>query len=130
MTWQMVYWITRLDAIRNVSIGVAISLAITVIVLFIVGFSYCGDNTSTQEDKKIQRQYRRVAARCVCPLVFLLFLITFIPSTKEACAIYLIPKIVNNEQVQKVPENALKLLNAKFEEWIDEQIGDTDATQD
>ena len=130
MTWQMVYWITRLDAIRCVSIGVAILLAITVVVLFVMGVSFCGDRTSASEDKTIRRQYRKVTVRCMFPLIFLLFLIAFIPSTKEACAIYLIPKVVNNEEVQKVPNNALKLLNAKLEEWIDEQIGDEDAPQD
>jgi hypothetical protein len=46
---------------------------------------------------------------------------SLIPSTKEAAAIYLLPKIVNNEKVQKLPENFTNLLNAKMEEWI----GDT-----
>ena len=45
---------------------------------------------------------------------------TLVPSTKEFAAIYLIPKIANNEQVQKVPDNLLKLLNAKLEDWIND----------
>ena len=72
---------------------------------------------------------RFIAPSFALGLVFIVVW-AFIPSTKEACAIYLIPKIANNEQVQKIPENALRLLNAKLEEWIDEQIGDTDAQQD
>jgi hypothetical protein len=47
----------------------------------------------------------------------------FTPSTKEMVAIYMIPKIVNNEQVQKLPDNAMKFLNGKFEEWINDMAG-------
>ena len=46
----------------------------------------------------------------------------FTPSSKSAAAIYLIPKIANNEQVQQVPENALRLLNTKLQEWLQDSI--------
>jgi len=43
-----------------------------------------------------------------------------VPTTKEAVAIYMIPKIANNEQVQKLPDNAMKFLNGKLEAWIND----------
>lgn len=41
-------------------------------------------------------------------LFFLLFALT--PSTKQAAAIYLIPKVINNESVQNISTNTLKIL--------------------
>jgi hypothetical protein len=44
------------------------------------------------------------------------------PTTKQAAVIWLLPKIVNNEQVQAVPEKALKLLNKQMDEWLEENL--------
>lgn len=56
--------------------------------------------------------------RFVIALAILLSLNMIVPSTKQAAAIYLIPDIIANEQVQKLPENAVKLLNT----WMEEKI--------
>ena len=127
MTWQMVYWITRLDMIRVLMIVCTVfggGGTLSYIVFWIASKVECEEEA--RKDRKIYKALR--------PTIYFFFIslmgLTFIPSTKEACAIYLIPKVVNNEEVQKVPNNALKLLNAKLEEWIDEQIGDEDAPQD
>jgi hypothetical protein len=41
-----------------------------------------------------------------------------IPSSKQAAAIYLVPKIANNEQVKQLPNNAVSLLNKQLEAWM------------
>ena len=46
----------------------------------------------------------------------------FLPTTKQACAIYVIPKIANNEQVQQIPDKVLEYGN----KWLDEQLKDLD----
>ena len=40
----------------------------------------------------------------------------FIPTTKEMCAIKIIPRVVNNEKVQELPEKFVELAN----EWVEE----------
>ena len=52
-------------------------------------------------------------------LIFLLLLgtNTFLPSSKEAAAIYIIPKIVNNEKFQGMANNGLQVLEALSEQW-------------
>ena len=126
MTWQMVYWITRFNAIISLCnwffvFGLSAFLVGLCVAL---GFADC--------DKEIAKKIlKRYVLSIALPIVLLSASAkAFLPSTAEACAIYLIPKIANNEQVQKIPENALRLLNAKFEEWIDEQIGEADDKQD
>jgi len=119
MTWQLVYWITRFDAI-NV-------FAIVSVVLGGISGLFCFMHCSIEEEMHNLGRWLRIP---ITILLIGILLFLFIPSTKEACAIYLIPKIINNEQVQHVPEKALRLLNAKFDEWIDEQMGDDNAKQD
>ena len=42
-----------------------------------------------------------------------------IPSSKTIAAVYLVPRIAENEQLQEIPNKALKLLNGKLDEWIE-----------
>ena len=56
--------------------------------------------------------------RAVVTGLVAILVLAFVPNTKQAAVIYLLPKIANNEQVQKLPDNALKLLNAKMEQYL------------
>jgi len=51
--------------------------------------------------------------------LFAVFLATalMVPNSKTIAAMYLIPKIAQNEQLNKIPEKALNLLNSKLDEW-------------
>ena len=51
-----------------------------------------------------------------------LFTLLFValPNTKQAAAIYLIPKIVNNENVQEIADNSLKGIRVLAEQWLEE----------
>lgn len=108
-SWD-IYWITRLDAIVGVLILAAVLLPVAVFVL-----AFYGD---VRHDKC--SYYKTGIVRCCVVFIAVVLLSTFVPSTKQFAAIYLIPKIANNEQVQKLPDNAMKFLNGKFEAWIDD----------
>jgi len=41
----------------------------------------------------------------------------FLPSSKTAVAMFVVPKIVNNEDIQEMPQNVFKLMNEKLKEW-------------
>jgi hypothetical protein len=107
MTGWEVYWFTRLDQIQVVFIVITIVLAICLPTAGIIG-SIEGNWESIK--KWILGGCWVLAVSIVCGI--------FIPNTKQAAVIYLLPKIANNEQVQKVPENFVKLLNTKMEEWM------------
>jgi len=51
-----------------------------------------------------------VALLCITPCVLL-------PTSKQAAAMFAVPKIINNEKAQELPDNILNLSNA----WIKEQ---------
>jgi hypothetical protein len=111
-SWD-IYWITRLDSIQAffvVSVFIIGSALLAFLVLLFAEDCW---------DEHGGKYFAGVA-------IFLCMLVGGIltPSTKEFAAIYLIPKITSNEQVQKLPDNMMKLLNGKLEEWI-EDIGKT-----
>ena len=120
MTWFDVYLFTRLDAIHGFFQGLMVVIGIfsgaAMLTLLLIGF--------IEECDELKHIGIRVAKYTIPAFFFCVFMYGLIPTTKEFAAIYLIPKIANNEQVQQIPENALKLLNAKFEEWLKDATGE------
>ncbi len=114
-SWDM-YWITRLDSINAFLVITAI---IGLIAGCIVAVCY-GMWIAEKSENEHWKYYRRILITDGIISLGLLLISCFIPSTKEFAVIYLIPKIAANEQVQKIPDNALKLLNGKMEEWIND----------
>lgn len=60
---------------------------------------------------------------------YVIFIISFIiyvfmPNTKQLAAIYLVPKIVNNEEIKGVASDSLNLMKVKIKQWLDETIKD------
>ena len=121
MTSSLVYWITRLDAIQNVCECVAIGMVFITLGYIIVRI-YEAVEGETENFRKLCKLFRVG----VVLLVIFSILATFIPSTKEAAAIYMLPKIANNEDVQEIPANVAKILNQKLREWLDDFEGETE----
>lgn len=46
------------------------------------------------------------------------FIAAVTPDSKTLAAMYLIPKLVENDGSQKIPDKALKVLNLKLDEWV------------
>ena len=116
MTWFDVYLFTRLDALNALFIASAIIVLCAGTFLTVVGAMQWRFNESELGEKLARKTWKWAVPICF----FFGLLSTITPTTKEFAAIYLIPKVVNNEHAKQIPDNALKLLNAKFEEWIKE----------
>lgn len=123
--WTM-YWITRLDMLHKVGVVVAILALIACIVATVIYLvnRYKEIWHSSEDSKAEYRGYALMARPYMIASYILLPLFisiaALIPDTKSAIAIWAVPKVVNNEQVQQIPENALNLVNAKLKEWVDE----------
>lgn len=115
LTMWDVYWVTRLDEICWM-FAVAMIVTGFIFGLSSIGYPFVKEEVFYGDNKRMNRFMKINLAVFVSVCV----IGSFVPSTKEACAIYLLPKIVNNEQVQKLPDNAMKLLNGKMEAWIDD----------
>lgn len=71
-------------------------------------------------DDEIGQMFHRQLRKSIIVGLICFALTALIPSKKEAFTIYMIPKIVNNQQIKELPENALKYLNTYFKEEIKE----------
>ena len=97
ITPTFIYWITRLNGI-NVFLGIIMTLSIIAIFIFLIGMIV----TKLEHDVEeygIFKKYLLTSTYIFIPIT-ILFILT--PTTKEACAIYVVPKIVNNEKVQNI----------------------------
>ena len=123
MSWWFIYWITRLGDIRATA-GVTLFIFAWPTVIFIGLYLWAKlDNESWSDSVSVEdtlKYFGRFAALSFLIVLFSLSILTFVPRTKEAAAIYLIPKMVNNEAVQEMPGDAVKLLQLKLDEWIND----------
>lgn len=62
------------------------------------------------------------ALKCIVfpSFVMSVLLIAFVPSSKTLAAMYVIPAVVNNEQIQNIGKNGLESLELLTKQWVDE----------
>jgi len=109
ITAKQIYWITRLDDFKDFTLTVGI---IGLVALTIgLGCSVA----ALCNGEKIAWLVKSMTVGWLISLISLLVSL-FIPTTKQVCAMWVIPKIANNEQVQEIPDKIMEVAN----EWIDE----------
>lgn len=107
-----IYFITRLDNIVALFSIVLTIAAIVTPVLFIVGCI-----VSTEGEEELSKKLLKLSK-----ILFLLVVIpfslgrVFTPTTKEACAIVVIPAIANNTEVQDLGKDIIELAH----QWVEE----------
>ena len=114
-----IYWITRLDYIGHGLLGVTILSLFASIILIGVRVAE-HEEIEKEVNKDVRQTFAWIIGLCLSLFFISITVNIFTPTTKEAVAMYLLPKIVNNEQVQKLPDTTLKLFNAKLEKWLNE----------
>lgn len=113
MTPFDVYLITILDNLKYCCKGVITFSIICLVISFIV-WAIATLSESTYAVVK----YKFFPIICSMILIFSTALTALTPTSKQMACIYIIPKIVNNETIQQLPENILKLLNNYLEDLL------------
>jgi hypothetical protein len=117
MNYFLLYLILKLDILSEISlVAVIITGVVSAIALLITAINY--------NDEEAKSSAKPWVTNFGISFIIALFLIIMIPNTQQAAVVYCLPKIVNNEQVQKMPDNLLKLAN----QWLDGQITETTET--
>jgi hypothetical protein len=97
---------------------------ITLSLLFAIGscgfFLLTNIEYASHEDE--YPKMKRFIKKANIVMLITALLCIFIPSPKQIAAIYLIPKIVNNEDVKNVPDKVLRLMNEKLDQWIEDTL--------
>lgn len=97
VTPSFIYWITRLNGI-NIFLGTVMTLSAIALFIFVIGMIVTKIDHD-EEECGIFKKYLLITTY-IFTSITILFLFT--PTTKEACAMYVVPKIVNNEKVQNI----------------------------
>jgi TRAP-type C4-dicarboxylate transport system permease large subunit len=117
------YLITRLDTIKELYLALAIISGIIIFVLILLGFRQAVVENDKFEEAKWKEYWKNSKKRLRLLILFFSIGIladTLTPTTTEAVVIYLVPKLVNNEKIRELPNNALDLVN----EWMKKQVQD------
>ena len=108
MTHWTMYWFTRLDSLQGLSIAMAVGAGMLLFVLAmisdIVGKPYLKDHW----------------VKVVCAGLFAITVTVMVPTQKEAAVIWLIPKMVNNEQLNTITKNSLSILEEKTKVYLED----------
>ena len=113
----LVYWLMQLDSICKFVDAVAVFGSVLLIGLIVVR-TIC--KVHAEWDSSAQTFYDATASLCkfssiIIPIIVLINI--FIPSTKTVAAMILIPPIVNNEQVQQIPDDILTFVRSVIKEY-------------
>lgn len=124
ITESEMYWLTRLYSLHIIALVVSITFTVLSGIWLVVSAICHSVNihesekgyTQNKELLPVSRKSLRWSIPCFILSWILITGACLIPTTKEMCAIKAIPMIVNNEQVQELPNKVVELAN----EWIDE----------
>lgn len=113
----LVYWLMQLDSICNFVKCIAVLGSILLIVLIILRIIV---KAYVEWDEEAEAFYTVTTplykfSSVVIPIFVLLNV--FIPNTKTVAAMILIPPIVNNEQVQQIPDDILTFVRSVIKEY-------------
>jgi hypothetical protein len=103
----MIYLISMAD---NILMILTVILTLIIAVAIVATLKYFIDLDCRESDDvlKTDKKYMKISF-IICMIAT--FAIIFIPSKKTIIAMYTIPPIVNNKEVQQLPANLLKFAN-------------------
>lgn len=108
-----IYFLGIVDNLRSALFVVATLSFFAVIVLRCeVGFSYDMDNLPRVNATK-RWLSRVIVIGCIAAV-----LNCIVPNSKTLAAMYIVPAIVNNEQIQGIAGNSLKALEKLTQKWL------------
>ena len=123
MDYLLLYFVIKLDAFSDIFTTAAIISGILLAIAM-------GSSTTLNVNENTRNAALPWARKLGFFFTIFLVIATILPNTKQTVIIYCLPKMVNNEQVQKIPDKLLELTNAWIDETIRKTIKKTAATID
>jgi len=120
MNAWIIYLLLKLDTIIEVAEFFIIIAGVCCVVSVVVRIVSIMDSWSKTFINAYGNIYKKIAIPSAVVFILVGFLYIATPTTKQMCAIYLIPKIANNEKIQNIGDKSLTIVEKKFEEWVDD----------
>lgn len=128
ITESTIYWITRLDAIKDFFVFIIVLLAGSAAVWFISAVAYYNFHDSCEQD--FETKMRRRCRGCLYAIYALVLCVVvngFVPTTKEMLLIKGVPAVVSSSEAKCVAEDVgrlykqlVKIIEEKMETNNDE----------
>lgn len=117
ITESEIYWITRLDNIRVASGALIAAFSVFIFILAIIKIWSHVDYATEEEIRiKARKSIRPSWVIFILGFILCLFSLLAVPTTKEMCAIKIIPMVANQEDIKEIPSDIAGLAR----EWIEE----------
>ncbi len=117
----MIYWITRLNETKGF-LTVLMVISAVFIVIGIVAFIASVEERDGDSKKSMTKFGKRMITVGLAAFLVLFPASVLIPSEKDAAAILILPLIISNQEVQKIPKGMVDLANEWLEELRPEKI--------
>lgn len=127
--FEQMYWITRLDAVRSF-FGWMMGLAVIALIAYLIGLAiiYTEGTGSLREDESYinwNKRWKPWKVGMILSFIIGFIGITLAPSKNDALLIMgggtVLEYIENNEDLGKIPDNAIKALSEWSDNFLDEQ---------
>jgi hypothetical protein len=128
MTASQLYWILKLDDFRSFAGFLGGSFLGVGVILLIAAFCALGAAYETHDEQgrknalKVRNTLRPFSIVFLAIGLIFLTIRTLLPTTQEMAIIYVVPQVVNNVEVQKIPEKVVKLASDWLTELTPESI--------
>jgi len=118
------YWITRADTITTFS---EVVIWLWVLVLSISTFMTYVVNEDKDDNgfEKVVELYKTLKWFLIFTVVPAISITLFVPTAKELAIIFVAPVVMNNEDVQKIPIDILKLARQELDKLLEIKEGKT-----
>jgi hypothetical protein len=125
-SWQL-YWITRCDALVGVAAPVAFTLGMMLFfaeVITIIMSAAQADECNSKGVNAVLPQVRRLRGWLTGLFVFFFAVYAFVPTTREAATIILLPKALNSEFVNQTLPQETQELYGLLKAWLKDQVAE------
>ena len=103
ITPMQMYWLLKLDDIRALC-GISAGFMVFIIIASLVAYK-------DDEDEGVKKTATACFVYGLLGLALFGCFLTFLPSTKQMAAIYVVPAIANNEKIQQIGGKTLDISN-------------------
>ncbi len=122
VTATELYWIFRIDQIKELLVGlIIISTFFSILSILVLVASLPGDNG--KEDLHLRKRACPFIKAFVPTTLFFLLIQLFTPTSKQILAMKFAPPLINgiatNGEIQSIGEKSLDLIDAKLDEWLE-----------
>lgn len=119
----LIYLTGIVDTVKQISKITCVLLGVTLLFIYFLLYLEISDGIVCDEINDTFTHVKNKAWKSLFPIWIIASLLAiFVPTSKQIIAMVIIPKVVDNKQVQKLPDNVLDLLNNKCQEWTKNSI--------